>query len=142
MRKDIGYLIKLIQDKMKSKADADLKRHNLTLAQSRVLLYILEKGGETTQKEIETFMEVSHPTIVGILSRMEQNGFLTTWMDPQNKRNKIVHLTESAQNTAAEMDAFIQKNEAALLDSLTEEEIQVLQKALFVIYQNVSKESR
>lgn len=142
MRRDIGYLIKTIQDKMKSKADADLKRHHLTLAQSRVLIYLTEKGGEATQKEIERFMEVSHPTTVGIISRMEQNGFLYSQMDTQDKRNKIVRLTEKAMAVATEMDAVIQKSEETLLQSLTEEEIQVLQKALTVIYHNVSKESR
>lgn len=142
MRKDIGYLIKTIQDKMKSKADADLKRHHLTLAQSRVLIYLAEKGGEATQKEVETFMEVSHPTTVGIISRMEQNGFLKTQMDTRDKRNKIVRLTERAMAVAKEMNTVIQKSEETMLQSLTKEEIQVLQKSLTVIYQNISKESR
>ncbi|MGN0133297.1 MAG: MarR family winged helix-turn-helix transcriptional regulator, partial [Anaerotignum sp.] len=120
MNKGVGYLIKVIHEKIKVKADADLKRHNLTLTQSRVLIYLTERGGEATQKEIETFMEVSHPTIVGILSRMEQNGFLTTWMDSENKRNKIVRLTEKALSTGKEITSFIAQNENEMLVSLTD----------------------
>ena len=54
-RKDIGYLIKNINDKLKVKADADLKHSNLTLAQSRVLTFLASQDGQATQKEIEIF---------------------------------------------------------------------------------------
>ena len=53
--KDIGYLIKNINDKLKVKADADLKHSNLTLAQSRVLAFWDRRGGQATQKEIEVY---------------------------------------------------------------------------------------
>ena len=79
--KDIGYLIKNINDKLKVKADADLKHSNLTLAQSRVLAFLDRRGGQATQKEIEVYLEVSHPTVVGIISRMKQNGHLRCWVD-------------------------------------------------------------
>ena len=54
--KDIGYLIKNINDKLKVKADADLKHSNLTLAQSRVLAFLDRRGGQATQKEIEVYL--------------------------------------------------------------------------------------
>ena len=55
-QKDIGYLIKNINDKLKVKADADLKHSNLTLAQSRVLTFLASQDGQATQKEIEIFL--------------------------------------------------------------------------------------
>ena len=69
-QKDVGYFIKNINDRLKVRADADLKSYNLTLAQSRVLAFLNNQGGSATQKEIEVFLEVSHPTVVGIVSRM------------------------------------------------------------------------
>ena len=66
--KDIGYLIKNINDRLKAKADADLKRYNITLAQSRIFAFLNGKGGQATQKEIEIFLEVSHHNVVGIVS--------------------------------------------------------------------------
>ena len=70
LQKDIGYLIKNINDKLKVKADADLKHSKLTLAQSRVLAFLDSQGGQATQKEIEVYLEVSHPTVVGIISEI------------------------------------------------------------------------
>lgn len=135
---DIGYLIKNINDKLKMKADADLKSQNLTLSQSRVLAFLHNSGGRATQKEIEDFLEVSHPTVVGIVSRMQQNGFVTAWMDPDNRRNKIVELTPSACETAEQMTDTVRKNEAALLRGLSSEQVVQLKEMLMVIYQNIN----
>lgn len=63
--KGIGYLVKMIDDKMKVKADADLTHYDLTLSQCRVLTFLQSQEGQATQKEIEDFLEVSHPTVVG-----------------------------------------------------------------------------
>lgn len=72
----IGCLLKMITDKIKMRADADLAQQGLTLTQSRVLGYLDRSGGQATQKEIEGFLQVSHPTVAGIINRMEQNGFV------------------------------------------------------------------
>lgn len=134
--KGIGYLIKSIDDKLKVRADAQLKSSGLTLSQSRVLAILNSSGGQATQKEIEDFLEVSHPTVVGIVSRMEQNGFLTTCFDTK-QRSKVVMLTEKARIMGKDMDATIQEQENAMLKGLTSEEIALLEKALLIMYRNV-----
>lgn len=136
-KKDVGYLIKVINDKLKVKADADLKRYNLTFTQSRVFAYLQEKGGQATQKEIEIFLEVSHPTVVGIVSRMEQNGYVTSWIDGNDKRNKNVKLTKQAEALGMDMDKNIFLTEKNLLVSLSEEDIAHLREMLLVIYKNL-----
>lgn len=135
--KDIGYLIKNINDKLKVKADADLKHSNLTLAQSRVLAFLDRRGGQATQKEIEVYLEVSHPTVVGIISRMKQNGHLRCWVDETDNRNKIVALTEQAKALGEEMEQRISANEKMLLASLSEADIKKLKQLLLIIYNNL-----
>lgn len=136
-QKDIGYFIKNINDKLKVRADADLKHYNLTLAQSRVVAFLNSKGGTATQKEIELFLEVSHPTVVGIVSRMEQNGHVVSWIDEADKRNKVVKLTERAQAMGMDMEQNILANEQKMLASLSDEEIGQLKRMLAVIYKNL-----
>ena len=63
----IGCLLKMITDKIKIQADANLAQHDLTLTQSRVLGYLARNGGMATQKEIEGFLQVSHPTVAGVI---------------------------------------------------------------------------
>ena len=140
--KDIGYLFKNINDKLKVKADADLKHSNLTLAQSRVLAFLDSRGGQATQKEIEVYLEVSHPTVVGIISRMEQNGHLQCWVDETDKRNKIVALTEQAKALGEEMEQRISANEKMLLASLSEADVKKLKQMLLTMYNNLESASR
>ena len=61
MKNDVGYLIKRIHDKLAVRADAELKQYHLTMSQGRVFLYLSSRGGQATQKEIETFLGVAHP---------------------------------------------------------------------------------
>lgn len=134
----IGYLIKSINDKLKTKADEDLRRHGLTLSQSRIVGFLSESGGVATQKEIEDFLEVSHPTVVGLVSRMEQNGIVRTRFEETN-RSKLVQLTEHAEVVAKDMDATIGESERTLLAGISEENITVLKKTLATMLNNLDK---
>ncbi len=137
MKRDIGYLIKSINDKLKAKADADLKHYNLTLAQSRVFAFLHASGGQATQKEIELFLGVSHPTVVGIVSRMEQNGHVTSRIDEHDRRNKIVKLTRQAEALGMDMERNIFANEQKMLSSFSDADIERLREMLLVVYKNL-----
>ena len=130
----IGCLLKMITDKIKIQADANLAQHDLTLTQSRVLGYLARNGGTATQKEIEGFLQVSHPTVAGVIGRMEQKGFVTCRPDPSDKRSKIVCQTERAAAISQDMHATIQATEQQMLRSLTPEQITSLESTLRTIY--------
>lgn len=135
-KKDVGYLIKGINDKLKVNADADLKHYNLTFSQVHVFAYLQERGGQATQKEVERFLNVSHPTVVGIISRMEQSGYVTCRKDKDN-RNKIVKLTAKADSLGLDLEQSMQNTEKRLLAPLTSEEAEKLKQMLLVIYSHL-----
>lgn len=137
MKQPIGYLLKQITDKIKISADASFKERHLTLAQARVLQYVISRGGNTTQKDIEDYLDVSHPTVVGIVSRMEKNGYLICHMDSEDRRNKIVEATEPAFFIAQELEEGRIAQEEKLLRGLTEKEVEELHRMLQVIRKNV-----
>ncbi len=126
----IGYQFKIIDEKIKIRADADLKRHGLTLTQTRVMGFLAEMGGQATQKEIEEDFQVSHPTVVGLVSRMEQKGLVTTCPDLMDRRNKLVKLTERALEIGQEIDMTVQQHDAELLRGFSEEEQETLYRFL------------
>ena len=72
-QKDIGYLIKNINDKLKVKADADLKHSNLTLAQSRVLTFLASQDGQATQKEIEILSLLKNNDNIKVLKKTKND---------------------------------------------------------------------
>ena len=132
LKSDVGYLIKSINDKLTVKADAELKQFNLTMSQCRVFLYLSSRGGQGTQKEIETFLGVSHPTIVGLVSRMEQNGYVTCW-PCEDGRNKYVKLTPQAEAIDKDMRENMQANEQMLLSPLSPEDRERLRDLLLTV---------
>lgn len=139
MERPVGYLMKQITDKIKAAADADtdLKNRNLTLSQVRVLEYISSKGGSVTQKSIEEYLDVSHPTVVGIVARLEKNGYLICYSDKTDRRNKIVAMTERSARVIHEVQRKVAAQEEKLLQGLSAEEIEQLQRLLNTILKNV-----
>lgn len=135
----IGYIIKIITEKLKKHGDEDLKKHGITVTQSRVLIYLNEHGGSSAQKDLGDYLEISHPTVVGIVSRMERNGFVTTHVDAADRRNKIVSLTAHAREIAAEMKNTISANDRALIAGLTEKQVRDLIDTLTIIYNNTDR---
>lgn len=140
MNTHIGYLVKNIADKLHGRADANLKKHNLTFQQSKIIAFLANNNKKTSQKEIENFLQVSHPTVVGIVSRMEQNGFLQTAIDLTDKRNKIVYLTKKALAKWEELKFTIEQNEKNMVKGLTQKQIQQFILVLQHIYKNIELE--
>ncbi len=138
-REPVGYLLKQITDKIKVLADASLKSRGLTLSQVRVMEFVSDHTEGVTQKAIEEYFQVSHPTIVGIITRMEKNGYLECWLDPGDKRNKMVCLTPKARSIAMEMKQEREGWDRKILKGLSEEQTDRLYEALYQIFENVSE---
>ena len=137
LKNDVGYLIKSINDKLKVRADAELKQYHLTMSQSRVLVYLRSRGGQATQKEIETFLDVAHPTVVGLVSRMEQNGYVTCW-PCEDGRNKYVKLTAQAEAIDRDMRENMHANEEMLLAPLSPEDREHLRDLLLTVAEHLT----
>ena len=137
MKNDVGYLIKRINDKLAVRADAELKQYHLTMSQGRVFLYLSSRGGQATQKEIETFLGVAHPTVVGLVSRMEQNGYVTCW-PCEDGRNKYVKLTPQAEVIDKDMQENMHANEEMLLAPLSPEDRERLRDLLLTVAEHLT----
>lgn len=137
LKNDVGYLIKSINDKLKVRADTELKKYHLTMSQSRVLVYLRSRGGQAPQKEIETFLDVAHPTVVGLVSRMEQNGYVTCW-PCEDGRNKYVKLTAQAEAIDRDMQENMHANEEMLLAPLSPEEREQLRDLLLTVAEHLT----
>lgn len=138
-KQHVGHLIKSINEKLKAKADLDAKEHHLTLSQSFVLTFLDSKGGQASQKEIEKYLDVSHPAVVGIISRMEQNNHVASWMDPNDKRIKMVSLTPQAKTLVNEMSAMCLQWENDMLEGFSAEDIATLKELLSRVNENMVK---
>ncbi|BFK86448.1 MarR family transcriptional regulator [Pseudoflavonifractor sp. DSM 107456] len=137
-QKEIGYLLKQITEKIKVDADSSLKARNLTLSQVRVLECVFAAGGSATQKFIEESLDVSHPTVVGLITRMEKNGYLHCYVDERDKRNKIAALTPRAEAAFVEIRHDIASLEEKLVKGMDARSRSELHRLLEQIYHNLT----
>ncbi len=133
---DIGKSIKLLNEKMRMAADASLKKHGLTFSQAQLLCFLHKNNGKATQKEIEKDLEISHPAVVKLVSRLTEAGFLICYPDEKDKRNKVVCTTEKAGKLQHQINEEKAKAEAKLTAGLTEEEKADLRRFLQILNKN------
>lgn len=136
----IGYMIKTIHDRMKASGDNDLRAHELTYSQAQVLRFLRRHGGKASQKEIEVFLDVSHPTVVGLVNRLADKEFVECTTDENDRRNKIVALTPKAESLSRVMHNNRIRAEKAMLDGFSGEEAKLLAELLLRVYQNLETE--
>lgn len=90
-----GEYIKIISIQFMAHADAALRPLGLTCAQSDVLMFLAERGdAETTVQDISQHFRLKHPTVIGLLRRLEEKGFVTTAVSARDRRCRTVQLTE------------------------------------------------
>lgn len=138
MLSDIGFLLKVIQENADRHANQIFKPVDLTSSQVRVLKFLRERGKEkTSQKEIEEYLQVSHPTVVGIVQRLEHKGFVRTEFDGEDKRKKYVYLTQKENELYEQMRNSHDTMENLLTKDMTAHQIEQLRELLTMVYENV-----
>jgi hypothetical protein len=106
-----------------------------------VLKYLRENQNKmVTQKEIEQYLEVSHPTTVGILKRLESKGFIQTEIIKEGRFSKQVVLTEKSNVLHKNFQMEHMESEKRLLAPLSPAEREELIVLLQTIYENLKEE--
>lgn len=104
-------------------ASAILGPMGLSLAEYKIL-YICLKYSEKkiTNSFLEMHFQMSHSTTVGLLNHLEKDDWIRRIPNPDNKREKMVVLSEKAQNKADDLLKAGQNLEAQFTANLTKEE--------------------
>ena len=95
------------------------------------------EGLDTYPRDLEEFFYIKHPTVSGILQRMEAAGFVELKASCSDRRCKAVVLTQKALDAHAQIHDHIQASEARLTEHMTEEEQQLLRSLLKQAAQNL-----
>lgn len=124
---DIGFLVKQIHIKFEKDFNFRLKECDLTVAQISVLTYLMENcQREITQKDIEGYFDLKHPTVIGILQRLEKKDFIKSCTCEQDKRFRIIKATEKAFCVKEKMDANKRQMDNRLVQNMTATESEML----------------
>ena len=99
-----------------------LAQMDLTGSQGRVVGFISHQADPPCAKDIEEEFQLSHPTVSGILGRLERKGFIEFFPDPEDRRCKRIILREKGRQCLALMDETIRENEQRMVRDFTPEE--------------------
>lgn len=134
----MGPIMKKISEEMDRRANIEIKKYRLTLTQTRVILFLARNEEKmTTQKELEDYLQVSHPTMVTIVKSMEAKKMVETSFDDADKRMKNVKLIWGNEAIYSELGKNAENMERKLLAGFSEEEKELFHAFLSRAYKNV-----
>lgn len=128
-----GMLLKQINDELEKRANNALRSQNLTIAQLGALM-VLNQSPERQipLKELERKLHVAQSTAAGIITRLEQKGFVESFGDAADHRIKMVRITQQGVQCCLSAEQNMDQEETLLLSGLTDTEklifISLLQK--------------
>ncbi|MGO1060309.1 MarR family winged helix-turn-helix transcriptional regulator [Planococcus sp. FY231025] len=105
-----------------------LKEFGLYSSQWSVL-FTLKQFGPMTQKGIWQYLNVEAPTVARTVQRLEESGWVVR-KEGEDKRERIVHLSEQAEEKVRDIEGRILKVEERLLAPLSDGEQQQLMNLL------------
>ncbi|MBQ3403878.1 MAG: MarR family transcriptional regulator [Oscillospiraceae bacterium] len=137
-RLPFGVMIKIVSNALDSANISSLKAMELTGSQSFILNWLCEhRDSRICQRDIEQRFNLRHPTVCGILRRLEKNDFIEICPDEEDRRQKLILVKEKALIEKQQIDSILLSNEDAILEGLSEQEQEALLSALEKIVSNI-----
>ncbi|MCH5303515.1 MAG: MarR family transcriptional regulator [Ruminococcus sp.] len=136
---DLGYLIKLISDNMLKIINRSISQFGLTFQQFQIIEYIINQENDVSQKDIENHLGVAHPTVVGLLKRMEIKNFIVCKFNPDDKRVKNVYLTKKAYKIMEQVSLEKKQIENQICFGICDKQRDALLSSLNTLLENLNK---
>ena len=130
MPKHYGYYIRVLENCTQQAMNNALASMDLTAAQGHIMGFITHRSEPPCPKDIEEKFQLSHPTVSGILSRLEQKGFIEMRPDEYDRRCKRIYVLPKGMELNETMHQTIRATEDSMVRDFTEEEKELFQTLL------------
>ncbi len=118
--------------------DQRLKGSNTTFSQVRILDFLSScENQSASQKQIEDCFQVTHPTVIGLVRRLETKGLVRTSRSPTDGRVRIVELTDAGREHTEMCRLTREEHEGLILKGFNDEEARRLSQLLGRVYENL-----
>lgn len=132
-----GPRLKILHCRTDQLINNALAEKDLTSAQGRILAFLAHREEPPCPKDIEETFRLSHPTVSGLLSRMEKKEFIAIRPDEQDKRCKRIFLLPKGIACNDGMRAVFASIEEQLVKDFSPEEQAVFADLLNRAIQNM-----
>ena len=94
---NLGLRFKYIHDAVEKIGNQNSKKSDLTFSQVHVICFFCESHEKSISlKDLENEFNLSHPTIIGIVDRLEKKGYVISSQNEHDKRCRLLTPTEKA----------------------------------------------
>ena len=107
---------------MEQSITSALEEMDLTAAQGRILGFLAHCPSPPCPRDLEEEFHLTHPTVSGLLSRLEKKGFLQLCPDESDRRCKRIYVLPKGNACMETMHSTILDTEARLVQGFTPEE--------------------
>ena len=140
---NIGYIINYCSKLLKNRLNKELEREDITVSQFAVIKDIEMNSFQdkealgVTAAQIAERLDMDKPTISGIINRLIDKDYVEKIPNPSDKRSFILKLTKESKTKLPSLEAINQLVISDAVQGLTEEELQIFQKTIIKIVENM-----
>ena len=114
-----------------------LQPEGITYRQAQVLGH-LALDGPLSQSELADRMQIEPPTLVGILDRMQRDGWIHRQVSPDDRRRKLVHPSDAALPIWSKILRCSDQVLSQATAGLSERQVNTLKRLLGQVQENLS----
>lgn len=138
----VGLKIKIISELISKYINNNIRKGemDITFQQMSILKYLSQNPGRTASlKELEKNFGTAQATMAGMVVRLEDKGLVNTFHAEEDKRVKMVRLSDQAWKFLEEHRNHREETERAIVSDLKPDEVKELNRLLDIIYGTVSR---
>ena len=136
----LGYKLKKVNKLFEQQINDVMKKSDMTFSQIAVLHYLLiSEDHEVTLKELGEALQITHPTCIGLVRRLQEKELVTSVVNPGNKRFRNVVATDQARELVTCGHEWIRRLQEQMVKGFTREETARFTKDLDRIYDNLKQ---
>lgn len=132
-----GHMLRLLHCSISQRMNNALADLELTSSQGRIMGYLAHCSQPPCPRDIEEQFQLSHPTVSGLLARLEKKDFIRLMPDPIDRRCKRIYIQPKGLSCMESMHRTIAGIEQELVTGFTPEEQQQFRDLLRRATQNM-----
>ena len=122
METHFGHLLRILHWCTDQSMTNALDAMELTAAQGHIMGYLAHSPHPPCPRDIEEEFHLSHPTVSGLLARLEKKDFIRLSPDEKDRRCKRIHILPKGFECLENMNRVIWENERRLVQDFSPEE--------------------
>ena len=122
MQHHFGHLVNVLHWGTNQVINNALAQMDLTASQGRIMGYLNRCVQPPCARDVEETFQLSHPTVSGILSRLEKKDFIALLPDESDRRIRRIHVRPKGVECHERILAAIRENEQRIVQGFSEDE--------------------